>query len=61
MTRSSLEAWFIGCDTAYHIHVARLYGNVLPERTVVIAKEDKHRVTIKLHKEKDVEWKFLKG
>ena len=61
VTRSSLEAWFIGCDTAYHIHVARLYGNVLPERTVVIAKEDKHRVTIKLHKEKDVEWKFLKG
>ena len=61
VTRTSLEAWFIGGDTAYHLNVPRLYGNVLPERTVVIAKEDKCRVTLKLHKEKDVEWKFLKG
>jgi hypothetical protein len=61
VTRSSLEVWFIGSDTAYHVHVARLYGNVLPERTALIVKEDKRRVTIRLYKEKDVEWKFLKG
>ena len=62
VTRTSLEAWFVGrAGTAYHLDVPRLYGNVLPERTAVIAREDKHRVTVKLHKEKDGEWKFLKG
>ena len=61
VTRTSLEVWLLGHDTAYHVHVARLYGNVLPERTAVLVREERRRVTIKLHKEKDVEWKFLKG
>jgi hypothetical protein len=58
---SSLEAWMVGEKGAYHLNVPKLYGKVLPERSRVVTKEAKNRVIIILHKEKDVEWKFLKG
>eukprot|EP00890_Picochlorum_soloecismus_P004237 jgi/Picsp_1/4814/NSC_02182-R1_cog2072: flavoprotein involved in k+ transport len=61
VTQSSLEAWIVGEKGAYHLNVPKLYGKVLPERSRVVTKEAKNRVIIILHKEKDVEWKFLKG
>jgi hypothetical protein len=61
VTMTSLESWYLGCDTAYHLYVPRLYGKVIPERTSVVVKEEKNRVTFKLHKEKDAEWKYLRG
>lgn len=61
VTRTSFETWLVGKKAAYHLHVSKLYGKVVPERTKVVVKEDKNRVVAILHKEKDVEWKFLKG
>ena len=61
VNQSSLEAWMVGEKGAYHLNVPKLYGKVLPERSRVVTKEAKNRVIIILHKEKDVEWKFLKG
>ena len=61
VTQASLEVWMVGERGAYHLNVPKLYGKVLPERSRVVTKEAKNRVIIILHKEKDVEWKFLKG
>ena len=61
VTRTSMETWLVGKKTAYHLHFPTLYGKVVPERTKIITKEDKNRVTLILYKEKDSEWKFLKG
>ena len=61
VTNTSMEAWLLGKKTAYHLHIPKLYGKVLPERSKIISKEGKHRVTLILHKEKDSEWKFLRG
>lgn len=61
VTCTSLETWLVGKETAYHLHVPKLYGKVLPERTKLVVKEDKNRVIFTLFKEKDVDWKFLKG
>ena len=61
VTNTSMEAWLLGKKTAYHLHIPKLYGKVLPERSKIISKEGKKRVTLILHKEKDSEWKFLRG
>lgn len=61
VTRTSLETWLIGTEKAYHLNIPRLYGKVVPERTKVTVNQNKNRVTLILYKEKDSEWKFLKG
>lgn len=61
VTSSSLEAWLIGKEVSYHLHVPKMYGRVLPERSRIVTKEEKNRVTIILCKERDAEWHFLKG
>lgn len=57
----SLEVWAIGLEGAYRLHVPRLYGRILPARSKVKVNEKKKKVFVILHKEKDAEWRFLKG
>lgn len=61
VTRTSLEIWLICEEKAYHLNIPKLYGKVVPERTKVRIKENKNKLTLTLCKEKDSEWKFLKG
>ena len=61
ITEHSLEVWAIGAVGAYRLHVPRLYGRVLPSRCKVKVNEKKKKVFVVLHKEKDAEWRFLKG
>lgn len=60
-TETSLEAWAVGKEAAYHLHIPKLYGKILPERSKVVAKEGRNRIILILHKEKNSEWCFLKG
>ena len=57
----SIDVWCVGIEGAYHLHVPRLYGRILPDRTQIRARPEKKKVLLVLHKESDTEWKFLKG
>jgi hypothetical protein len=61
ITERSLEIWAVGNDGMYRLHVPRLYGKVLPRRCKIKVNESKKKVYVVLHKEKDAEWRFLKG
>ena len=60
-TERSLEVWAVGELGAYHVHLPRLYGRVLSDRTKVKVNQGKKKVFILLHKEKNAEWGYLKG
>jgi hypothetical protein len=61
ITERSLEVWAVGTEGMYRLHVPRLYGKVLPNRCKIKVNESKKKVYVVLHKEKDAEWRFLKG
>ncbi|KAG7668077.1 hypothetical protein NADE_005116 [Nannochloris sp. 'desiccata'] len=61
ITERSLEVWAVGNDGMYRLHVPRLYGKVLPSRCKIKVNESRMKVYVVLHKEKDAEWRFLKG
>lgn len=61
VTERSMEVWAVGREGAYHLHVPRLYGRVLPPRTKVKVNEKRKKVYVTMHKETDAEWTFLKG
>lgn len=61
ITERSLEVWAVGNDGMYRLHVPRLYGKVLPSRCKIKVNESRKKVYVVLHKEKDAEWRFLKG
>jgi hypothetical protein len=58
-TQRSIDVWIIGKEAAYSLYVPRLYGAIVPKRCSVSVS--KTRVTLRLFKERDIEWKFLKG
>lgn len=61
ITERSLEVWAVGKEAAYRVHVPRLYGKIIPARCALKVKESKKRVVVVLFKEKDTEWRFLRG
>ena len=61
ITEKSLEVWAIGIEGSYRLHVPRLYGRVIPPKCQVKVNEKKKKVYVMLYKEKDAEWRFLKG
>lgn len=58
-TQRSVDVWIIGTEAAYSLYVPRLYGAIVPKRCSFSVS--KNRVTLRLFKERDIEWKFLKG
>jgi hypothetical protein len=61
ITERSLEVWAVGQEGMYRLHVPRLYGKVLPNRCKIKVNESKKKLYVVLYKEKDTEWRFLKG
>lgn len=57
----SLDAWAVGHAAAYHLHIPRLWGRVLPRRCSVKVNEKRKKAYLMLHKESDAEWRFIKG
>ena len=57
----SLEVWAEGAIITHHLHVPKLYSRILPARCKVKANSKRMRVYILLHKDSDIQWRFLKG
>ena len=57
----AVEMWAVGGSTAFHLHLPKLYGRVVPERCAFKANSQRKKVYLLLHKQADAEWRFLKG
>ena len=56
----SLDVWVIGKAKAYHLHIPKLWGKVVPAKCKTWISESR-RLRIVLFKEADGEWKYLRG
>ena len=61
ITARSVELWAIGQQAAYRLHIPRLYGPIVAERSVVKVNSQRQRVWLLLHKVADNPWPFIKG
>lgn len=57
----SVEMWAVGEVAAYHLHIPKLYGRVLPQRCTLKIGKASGKVYLILRKDSDAPWKYLRG
>ncbi|KAK2080569.1 hypothetical protein QBZ16_000423 [Prototheca wickerhamii] len=57
----SLEVWAVGPSTAFHLHVPKLWARIIPGKCSVKSNTRSKKLYVRLYKERDAEWRYLKG
>ncbi|KFM23843.1 Pre-mRNA-processing factor 40-like protein A [Auxenochlorella protothecoides] len=57
----SLEVWAVGQIQAFHLHVPKLWGRILPGKCGIKVNVRTKKLFVCLYKETDAEWRYLKG
>lgn len=57
----SLEVWAVGPSTAFHLHVPKLWARIIPGKCSVKSNTKSKKLYVRLYKERDAEWRYLKG
>lgn len=57
----SLEVWVVGQIQAFHLHVPKLWGRILPGKCGIKVNVRTKKLFVCLYKETDAEWRYLKG